>query len=586
MGVVIDGIKIAPSPDWLQKRLSAVGLRPINNVVDITNYVMFEVGQSLHAFDAEKLENFSGKTKAIEIVVKTADEGDVFTTLEGEERRLTSSDLLICDGKKAITLAGIMGGQNSEIDNETTTIFLESANFNPVCIRKTSQRLGLRSEASLRYEKGLDPNLSVLAMRRAVQLFLELIPGARVVSRIVDVSNFSLAQGPIVLSLPLLANKLGLTIPTSEVESILERLGFALKKKGENLSVVVPTWRASKDISVAEDLIEEIIRVYGYEKIPAVLPRVEMTRPTKDPLRQLERIVRHILAARFAAVETYNYSFVAPSLLEKMGENFSDYLALANPISKERPFLARSLMTNLLENTEKNQKFVDPVRLFEIGRHYIAELPGDGDGGGGTLPKQDHWLGLIFSSQSNEKPFVEVRRVIFGLLEELGFSLEARVMASGPLWSHSSRRAELYVGGQFVGCLAEVEPTVGKEIGLDWRVATAELNLSLLATLPTKQTEYEEIPEFPDIKRDLAFVVSQCIAYEAVEKALLQTSPLLRNLELFDVYQGKGIDPDKKSIAVHLIFRAADRTLSSEEVEKEMRKLITVIKDEFSGIIR
>jgi len=586
IGVVIDGIKIAPSPDWMQKRLLAVGMRPINNVVDITNYVMLEVGQSLHAFDANKLENTSGKEKTIEIVVKTAENKQKFLTLDNEERELISSDLLICDGKKATTLAGIMGGQNSEIDKNTTTVFLESANFSPSCIRKTSQRLGLRSEASLRYEKSLDPNLSETAIRRTVELFLELIPGTQVVSKVVDVSNFSLNQGPIVLPLEMIAKKLGVEISTDEVIGIFEHLGFEVKKKGDSLNVTIPTWRATKDISIVEDLIEEIARVFGYQNIPSTLPFAYITPPIKDPVRQLERRVRHVLADRFAVTETYNYSFVAPQILEKMGENLSNYIELSNPISKERPYLVRTLFTNLLENVEKNQKFVDPVRLFEIGRHYINELPGEDDGNGQPLPVQDHWVGLVFSSKNDDKPFVETRRTIVGLLEELGFSVEVQTMTKGPVWMHPSRRAELSVRGEFIGCLIEVEPMVSHNIGLDWRVALVEINLSLLATLSAKEKKYQKIPDFPDVKRDLAFVVSNSTTYAVLEKSLLKTSKLLNKVELFDVYQGKGIDPDKKSLAVHLVFRAADRTLSSEEIEIEIQKLRTVIKNEFFAIMR
>lgn len=586
IGVVVDEIKIEPSPDWMRKRLLAVGMRPINNIVDITNYVMLEVGQSLHAFDANKLENALGEEKTVEIVVKTAADDEKLITLDCEERVLASTDLLICDGRKSVTLAGIMGSQNSEVSDETTTVFLESANFSPSCIRKTSQRLGLRSEASLRYEKGLDPNLSDLAIRRAVELAFELIPGARVVSEVVDVSNFELNQGPIVLPLSMVAAKLGLEIPPRDITSILERLGFGVKRRGENLIVSVPTWRATKDISIAEDLLEEIVRVYGYDKIPSILPRADVNPLIRDPARQLERAVRHILSARFAAAETYNYSFVAPFLLEKMGEPLSDYLELANPVSKERPYLARTLATNLLENIEKNQKFIDPVRLFEIGRHYVAELSGEDDGRGQFLPRQDHWLGLAFSSKSDDQPFIEARRMVFGLFEELGYSIEARPMAKGPVWTHPSRRAELFVHSEFVGCLSEIEPTIGQAIGLDWRAAVGEINLSFLATLAPKGKKYEKIPEFPDVKRDLAFMVANTTTYLVLEKALRRASKLLREVELFDVYQGKGIDPDKKSVAVHLTFRAADRTLSSEEVEKEMEKLTTVIKDEFSGIIR
>jgi len=586
IGVVIDGIKIAPSPDWLQKRIVVAGMRPINNVVDITNYVMFEVGQSLHAFDANKLENSGSQEKTVEVVVKRANNNEKFFTLDGEERQLIDADLMICDGKKSVTLAGIMGGQNSEIDENTTTVFLESANFNASGIRKTSQRLGLRSEASLRYEKSLDPNLADLAARRTVELILEIIPEAHVVSEVVDESNFELNQGPLVLSLKVLVSKLGIEIPAEEVIGILERLGFEVKKKGENLSVTIPTWRATKDISIPEDLIEEVARVFGYDKIPVSLPVVSLVPPIKDKVRELERLVRGILVDRFAMVETYNYSFVRPITIVKMKEDVSKYIELANPISKERPYLRRFLATNLFENVEKNQKFGESVKMFELGRTYLSELAGEEMGeGSGVLPKQDHWAGLVYSAKGVEAPFKELKRMIVGLFEELGFSC-GLVLTEGKTWQHPARSADLIVRGEKVGYVSETEPNVNKELGLDNRTAVVEINLSKLSEFEPVGVKYEPVPAFPEVKRDLAFVVLAQTIYSNLEKALKKSSALLRGVELFDVYQGKGIDPDKKSLAVHFNFRSDDHTLSSEEVEKEMEKLRTVIVEQFSGIIR
>jgi phenylalanyl-tRNA synthetase beta chain len=586
IGVVVDGMKVEPSPEWMQKQLLAVGMRPINNIVDITNYVMLEVGQSLHAFDAAKLENFSGKEKKVEVIIKRAGVGEKFTTLDGEERELDENDLVICDGKKSITLAGIMGGQNSEIDENTTTVFLESANFNAAGIRKTSQRLGLRSEASLRYEKSLDPNLSELAVRRAVELFLELIPGAKVVSKLVDVSNFELNQGPISLSLDYLNQKLGLEIPENESIGILKRLGFELKKKGRELSVTIPTWRATKDISIAEDLIEEVARVYGYARIPRDLPELNIAPPEQDLVRLLERQARHIMAGRFKATETYNYSFVSPSVLLGLKEDLSQHIELANPISKERPYLRRCLAPNLLENIEKNQRFADTIRLFEIGHCYIKEDTGETMGeGNGNLPLQDHYLGIVYSSKSEATPFKEAKRMALGVLEELGFAA-GLVVCEGEHWLHPVRSANIIVRGEKVGYLAEVESKVGQDFGLENRTAVAEINLSCLTTLKKNEIKYQPVPEFPEVKRDLAFVVSKQIVYSEIEKTLRKNSDLLFVVELFDVYQGKGIDPDKKSMAVHLVFRSNKKTLSSEEVDSEVDKLRNVLSELFSAIMR
>ncbi|MFH1252885.1 MAG: phenylalanine--tRNA ligase subunit beta [Candidatus Uhrbacteria bacterium] len=586
MGVVIDGIKIGSAPEWIQNRLRAVGMRPINNVVDITNYVMLKIGQSLHAFDAKKLENTDGKEKHVEIFVKRAADGEKFFTLDGQERELDSSVLMICDGKKSVTMAGIMGGQNSEIDENTTTVFLESANFSSAGIRKTSQKLGLRTEASLRYEKSLDPNLTDLALRRTVELILELIPGTRAVSKVVDVSNFSLNQGSIILSMKKLNSKLGVVIEIREAIKILERLGFEVKEKDEVLTVKIPTWRATKDISIAEDLIEEIARVYGYEKIASALPFSAVVPLIKEPVRELERKVRHILAGRFLTTETYNYSFVSPMTLSRLKEEVSEYIELANPLSKERPYLRRHLAANLLENVEKNQKFVDTVRLFEIGCRYIAELPGDDSGEGKVLPRQDHWVGLAFAKKGEEKPFREIKRLVVGLLQELGLVAEIKVVEAKPNWVHPARWAEVWLENQAIGYLAEVEPSVALSLGFDFRTAVGEINLSKLVGLSAGLKVYEKISEFPDAKRDLAFVVARNFEFVGLEKALRQSSELLREIELFDVYQGQGIDPDKKSLAIHLTFRAADRTLSSEEADTEMNKLRDLLVDQFGAIIR
>ncbi|KKT70211.1 MAG: Phenylalanine-tRNA ligase beta subunit [Candidatus Uhrbacteria bacterium GW2011_GWE2_45_35] len=586
LGVVIDGVKIEPSPEWLQKRLLAVGMRPINNIVDITNYVMLEVGQSLHAFDVNKLENASGTEKQIEVIIKRATDGEKFTTLDGEEHELDGNDLMICDGRKSITLAGIMGGQNSEIDDNTTAVFLESANFNPSGIRKTSQKLGLRSEASLRYEKSLDPNFAEAAICRTVELFLEIVPGTKVVSELVDISNFELPQGPIVLSLDYLNQKLGLEIPEKDAVGILERLGFEIKKKARELSVTIPTWRATKDISIAEDLIEEIARVYGYRRIPCDLPELNIAPPEQDPVRSLERQVRHLMAGRFKATETYNYSFVSPVTLTRLQEDLSQYIELANPISKERPYLRRCLAPNLLENVEKNQRFVDTVSLFEIGCRYIPEDAGEVMGeGDGVLPLQDHYLGIAYSAKGEAVPFKEVKRMTLGVLTELGFSAEF-VVREGESWLHPVRSANIVVRGEKVGYLAEVEPNIGQGFGLENRVAVAELNLSRLAVFGKTEIKYLSVPEFPEVKRDLAFVVAKETIFAKLEKALRKNSKLLNEVELFDVYQGKGIDPDKKSVAVHLVFRSSEKTLSSEEVDNEVSDLRSVLSNEFNAIIR
>jgi len=586
MGVVLDGIRIEPSPDWMQKRLLAVGMHPINNVVDVTNYVMLEMGQSLHAFDAKKLENQSGAKQTIEIRVQRAQDEETFVTLDGEERTLDASMLMICDGKKSVTLAGIMGGKNSEIDENTTAIFLESANFHPSCIRTTSQKLGLRSEASLRYEKSLDPHLSDVALCRTVELLCQIIPGAHVVSPVADVSHFSLHQGPILFSMEKLISKIGIGISSKETEGILQRLGFALKKEGEDFLVTIPTWRATKDISIFEDLVEEVVRVYGYDRIPCLLPMGKMEPPKQDLSRLLQRQVRSILSQHFFATETYNYSFVSPAILSAMKENVSLYIELENPLSKERPYLVRSLVPNLLENVKKNQHGFDPVCLFEIGRTYLQEEQGEENGETNTfLPRQDHVLGLVFAGKSGDS-LHQVKRICAGLLETLGYSYMFSPFQEKMFWMQKGISACISVCGEDVGYFTEVKSDVLAELGVDVSTTVMELNLTKMTQLPKQKKVYEFIPLFPEGKRDLAFVIGEQVAYGEMEKVLRAQTPLLRGIELFDVYTGKGIPEGKKSIALHFVFRADDHTLSSEEVDGIMENIRRVLEEQFFAIVR
>jgi phenylalanyl-tRNA synthetase beta chain len=292
------------------------------------------------------------------------------------------------------------------------------------------------------------------------------------------------------------------------------------------------------------------------------------------------------MAGRFQAIETYNYSFVSPSVLLGLKEDLSQHIELANPISKERPYLRRCLAPNLLENIEKNQRFADTIRLFEIGHRYIKEDTGETMGEDeGSLPLQDHYLGIVYSSKGEATPFKEAKRMALGVLEEFGFAAEL-VVREGERWLHPVRSANIIVRSEKVGYLAEVEPKVGQDFGLENRTAVVEINLSRLITLKKNETKYQSVPEFPEVKRDLAFVVSKQTVYSDIEKTLRKNSDLLSDIELFDVYQGKGIDPDKKSVAVHLVFRSNEKTLSSEEVDGEAGKLRSVLSESFNAIIR
>ncbi len=586
--VVVEGVKVGPSPAWMQGRLAAVGIRPINNVVDVTNYVMMEGGQSLHAFDAAKLS----KEKNVQVNVRFAKKGETLVTLDGVERKLDPSMLLITtdapstsSGNKALVIAGIMGGKESGIADGTTTILLESANFDPSVIRKTSQALGLRSEASMRYEKSLDPMLCDTLLARAVELLKDLHPNANVVSSIVDVSKKLPKPLKLQIDSDWLESRLGITIKSKEVSDILSRLGFGVKSKRSSWTLTVPSWRATKDIAIPEDIVEEVARIYGYERIPSSMPLFPCKPPVQDPLRIMARQMRGTLTQKLAATETYQYAYARPQTLETLGFKLSDHLKLANPLSDERPYLVRSLVPNLLENVAKNQHQESSLRIFEVARVFHGEAKGEENGAKGFLPAQPYRLAIAVSNQGDEKPFVSMRQIVMSLLSDLGYAADFKTY-DGESWSHAGRSAHVVVAGKTVGYVCEASPNAAMTMGIDRRVAVAEIELENLLAITPSPISYTPPSVFPEVKRDLALVVADRTEYDTIESALKKSSPLLKSIELFDVYRGKGVEEGKKSIALHLVFRADDKTLEAATVDAELGKLTGVLTSQFEAMMR
>jgi len=386
MAVAMSGIKIGSSPSWMQSRLQSVGVRPINNIVDITNYVMLDIGQPMHAFDGSKIGD--------EIIIRNAKKGEGIDTLDGQKQTLTSENLVIADKNKAIAIAGVIGGANSEVEEGTTDIVFESANFDSTNVRKTSTAIGVRTDSSSRFEKSLDPNNAEIALRRAVELVKELIPGAEVSSNIVDESNFELNQGPIEIDFSYIEERIGESIEMGIAVNILDRLGFGVKVKGGVFSVSVPSWRATKDISIAEDIVEEVARIYGYENIQPTLPTFGIKPPANNPIRSLERKITEQLAYGQGYSEVHNYSFVSGQTIVRVGLNKKDYLELDNPVSKERPYLRKHLIPNLLEKIEMNAHRFNSVKLFEIGRTFDNK----------NIERQDTMLAVAFTQKGNDVP--------------------------------------------------------------------------------------------------------------------------------------------------------------------------------------
>ncbi|NQV90306.1 phenylalanine--tRNA ligase subunit beta [Candidatus Uhrbacteria bacterium] len=578
MAVAMEGIQVGKSPLWLQQRLEACGVRSINNVVDVSNFVMLELGQPMHAFDADVLGG--------QIVVRLAKPKEKMTALDEKTYQLDPEMLLITNGENPMAIAGVMGGEGSGVSEKTTRIVFESANFSPVSVRKTSTKLGLRSESSARFEKSLDPNLCEIALQRAVELMTELSPGARVASKVIDV--YSRPPKPVIVSFSasLVNARLGTQIPAKIMEEILTRLGFLVRTKKDVLEVMIPSWRATKDVEIVEDVIEEIARIYGYDNIVSTLPVFTITPPYVDRVRMLARGARAALVS-VGATEAYLYAFVRPETLESLGESLDAHSKLANPLAADRPYLVRSLVPNLLETVIKNQRSFDQVRLFQSERVFRKEEKGEEMGEGSELlPAQPRMVTGVYSEKGNDQPFWEAKLMLDKMMKILGFEYKLVPSTHPAPWQHSVRQAEILIGGTVVGFVTEVDPQRAERLGLDHRVGTFEVNLQVLADLPEPMVKYEPVLVHPASERDLAFIVDERVLYGLIENRVQQISSLLKEIQLFDVYRGKGVEEGKKSLAMRFTFRAFDRTLESKEVDEEIQKVRQVLEKEFGATMR
>jgi phenylalanyl-tRNA synthetase beta chain len=582
MAVAMEGIKVAPSPEWVRTRLEACGVRSINNVVDVTNLVMLEIGQPMHAFDAELL----GGDHA-EIVVRPAKKGETITALDENAYELDPDMLVIASANEAVAIAGVMGGQDSGVSEKTTRIVFESANFLATSVRKTSTKLGLRSESSARFEKALDPVMCEVALKRAVALMQELSPGATVVSEVVDVMEGLPESVSITLSLERIQRHLGVEVSLEDVQDILGRLGFGVAGDASGLVVTIPSWRATKDVEIAEDVIEEVARIYGYEKITSSLPVFSVQPPVQDPIRLMMRAARHALANEMGANEVYQYAFVKPQTLETLGFVLDEHVKLANPLAEDRPYLQRSLVPNLLEVVVLNQRRVDEVNVFETSRVFHGEKQGAEMGEGEMhLPAQPNMVAGVYARKGDDTPFWKGKQMVTSVMHALGyrsFTLRPGVSA---VWQHPTRSAEIVVEGTVVGFVAEVDVTRAKVFGLDHRTVAFEVQLDLLNTLKPSEVRYQSTSKHPPVKRDLAFVVSERTTFANLALSIQGVSDWLQPVELFDVYRGEGVAEGMKSMAVNLTFVNQDQTLTSEEVDQQMVKIRSVLEKEFSATMR
>ncbi|MBU0668199.1 phenylalanine--tRNA ligase subunit beta [Patescibacteria group bacterium] len=580
IGVLMENIKIEPSPDWIQKRLLATGHRPINCVVDATNYVMTELGQPLHAFDADKIEGG--------IIVRTAKDKEEIHTLDDQKRKLTKEMLVIADHKKSVAIAGVMGGANSEVEQKTTRIILEAANFNPSSVRKTATALGLRTEAVQRFEKSLDPNLAETAMDRLCEIILQICPSAKIATPKIDVADFDEKSQKITLNLDRVRGKIGTDIPTKEIVRILVSLEFKAKESTDKkIEVQIPTFRQAKDVSIEDDLTEEIARLYGYENIKPTLPLLPAKVPLENNERKLKHLAREILSKGLGFHEVYNYSFYSLKDIQKCLLPEELHIKVENPLSLDQTHMRLSLIPNMLKNTALNQKNFSQFSIYEIGRTYedLQEY----------FPIEEKKIcAMIVRGKNTGGNEEDVFSRAKGALENLlsFFATQGLSMRRGESlapYAHPGKYASYHLkkDDTFIARVFELHPMVAKNYELeDAKIAAFEINFTALATLGRRERKYSPIPKFPGIEFDVSVLINKTVTIEQMLREIESADKkLVHSVHLFDLYEGKNVPEDKKSCAFKIMLQASDRTLESDEMKCVQQEVFTRLQ-KLGGEIR
>ncbi len=562
-GLVIDGVVVAPSPAWLQRLLVAVGQRPINNLVDLTNFVMLDLGQPMHAFDLRRLDPAG-------IVVRHAREGESMRTLDGVERKLVPGDLLITSGGRAVALAGVMGGEESMVADDTRAIFLESATFHAATVRRTGVRLGLRTDSSARFEKALDPaNAEV-----AVHAFLHALGeagGGRAAGPIVDPTAWRFAPRRIALRKARLDLKLGKTLPGKEVEGILRSLEFDVRATATGFDVGVPSFRATKDIAIEDDLIEEVGRMHRYDNIAEVPLVAALTVPHREPELWLARTLVKLGATELGCHEVYNYSFVPDALLAACRDDAHGHVQVKNPVAPEQAQIRRHVLPSLLGAVQGNLRVVPEVRLMELGKGYHPE---NRDAHG--LPEEVLEFALVAAREDGAEVAPALRSGVASMLRRVGMPVTfTDRAASGDVgWLHPGRSAALARGGREVGYLGRIHPQVARALTLPATTAIANIDIRALLATGRAPGQMQPISRFPSQTVDVALVVPSATRVADVETFLRRAGKkLVGDVTLFEVYRGDRLPPGTKSLNFTVVLSADDRTLTADDEARFLQRV-------------
>lgn len=577
---LVTDIKVASSPDWMQHRLLACGMRPINNIVDITNYVMLEYGQPLHGFDYERI-------KAKKIIVRRAKSYEKLVTLDGVERVLKEDMLVIADAERAVALAGVMGGADSEVTEQTASILLEAANFNPASIHHAGSTLSLPSEARMRFERGIRPELTLPAIRRATQLLVELA-GGKAAKGIVDVYPGKIERKPIRISTTEVKRISSVELSIDQLLTTLTSLGFDCKS-GDSPSevwVTAPYWR--NDINLTVDLVEEVVRIIGYDKIPVTMLSQPIPRQNHAPILSLKRKIRHSLLG-YGFQDIISYSLTSLQSLSKLLPESQAIdpmpLRLANPMTADLEYLRTSLRANLLDTFSANRRHESgEIRLFELGRVYLPrprDLPDERETLCGLLcsPRtKKSWHG-----ESEEIDFFDAKGIVEGLLSQLGVAASFEKAEDSSL--RSNRQAAIMVAGSKLGVVGELHPKVLQAFEISETVYLFELDVTALLPFAVGLKKFQPIPRFPAVFRDIALVVDAAVTHRQIYD-ILSSFSLVQQVILFDVYSGEQVPRGKKSLAFKLTFQSPDHTLTDEETDKVQQQILDKLSKELGATLR
>ena len=564
---MVKNVKIAPSPRWMRERLRNSGVRPINNIVDITNYVMLEYGQPMHAFDFSCVEGGH-------IIVRTAREGETIQTLDGNERKLTPSMLCICDEHKPVCVAGVMGGANSEIVGDTAMVLFESANFNGVSVRRTASALGMRTDASSRYEKGLDMMNTIKAVERACEL-VELLGCGEVVDGVMDVVAKEKAPTCIKLEPEKINALLGTELEEDLMREILVSLGFILN--GDD--IYVPSWRG--DVEHYSDIAEEVARFYGYNKIPCTLMRGETTRGGFSEQQRFDRAIGGAVRA-LGYDEIITYSFISPTYYDKIrmpkDSPLRKSMKILNPLGEDTSIMRTTILPSMLEIIARNFSYRNKsARLYELGKIYLPREDG--------LADEPKYLSL--GAYGDGVDFFSFKGSVETLLRELRITNVKFEACTDNASYHPGRCACVYAGETLLGVFGQIHPLVAANYGVDSEIYTAELSFEAMYEMRGGIPVYQPLPKFPAVTRDIAVVCDEAVTVGALEESIRRGAKgLLKEVSLFDIYRGPGVADGKKSVAFNLVLRADDRSLTGDEADEDVQSILAALSADHGAVLR